>query len=129
MHTFKVIVTLFVLLSIIFSLSIFANYTLNTTSKELVQDLQKIEAYTIDSDWENAEIIINELNAKWSNIQWTWSLLIDHFEVDNINIALAKTIQMIKFKDQSSALQEIASLLQCIKHVPEMGKFNIQNIF
>lgn len=129
MQTIKVAIVLLILICIIFGMGIFANHTLKTTAKTLEQDVDAIETYTVNADWKNAETKLNELNEKWNGIQVTWSILIDHFEIDNINSALAKATQMIKFEDQSAALQEIASLQQSIKHIPEKEKFNIQNIF
>ena len=58
-----------------------------------------------------------------------WAILIDHTEIDNIDMALAKIEQYIKTGEKGLALGELSSLELLIRHIPDKEKLSLENIF
>lgn len=128
MHTFKVSVIITVLLCIILVTGIIAYKTLSTTAEKMENHIVKIERSTTAQDWETAEKQISVAKNDWKDIEKVWSVLVDHFEIDNIDNTLSKIAKYIETKNVSMALAETATLRRYIKHIPEKEAFTLKNI-
>ena len=128
-HTFKVFLSVFILAAMIFGISLISQSILFRTSSLLEKDLSRVEDSTVSNDWDNAEASLKKVREKWSGIKKTWAMLIDHMEIDNIDITLTRVEQYILCKDTSSALAEAAALMKYIRHIPRKEALNIENIF
>lgn len=129
MQIIRVIIVLIILIAIITSIGFLSYSHLESSSEELVKDIETVENHIFSEDWKKAELKLDEFNNKWSEISKYWAILTDHFEIDNINATISKMSILIKAEDKSSALSETASLQQYIKHIPERESFVLKNIF
>ena len=59
----------------------------------------------------------------------TWSTLIDHEEIDNIDMTFARLKAFLEAEDTSSALSEATMLIKSITHIPEREKLSLDNLF
>ncbi len=128
-HTFKVILSIVILAALILGISAVSQRILTVTASDLEKELSRVEDSTVSNDWAAAENSLKDVNEKWSGIKNTWAVLIDHMEIDNIDITLTRVEKYILCKDTSSALAEASALMKYIKHIPLKESLNIENIF
>ena len=128
-HTIKVISSLILLTAFIMGLSIFTQWILNRDSLRLEQSIEAIEQSAKIEDWDQAEICVENVNTLWSNVKGTWSSLIDHQEIDNIDVTLSRLEVLVQVKDVSSSLSEAAALRKYIGHIPAKEKLDFENLF
>ena len=108
--------------------SIASIYYVNNEAEALHKQLNEIEQNIEDENWEKAYALFNSFNEKWTKIDHKWSMIIDHYEIDFINMNLGELEAFIKTKDKSSALAKMNSLQLLVKHIPEKEAPSLKNI-
>lgn len=129
MKNTKILVTIAVIVALILGASLFERRLLNNDAQNLEAKIINVENSTKKEDWEMAETNLSSVLDEWPKVENKWSVLLDHAEIDNIEDALIKVDAYIKAKDASSALAELASLKNFIKHIPKKEAFSIKNVF
>lgn len=104
-------------------------YALNCESQRLNDSLSILEKDIENQNWDAAEKKLKEFHGRWDKISSFWAMLIDHYEIDNIELVLSHLISYVKSQDKNEALSEMSSLKTLIKHIPEKESFNLQNVF
>lgn len=127
-HTLKIIIFIFAIIAIITVSGLITHKALYSSSVDLENKLTSIENYTLSSDWVNADKTLKKVSEKWMSVKKTWSVLIDHQEIDNIDITLTRMEKFIQCKDTPSALAEAAALIKYVKHIPRKEVPGIENI-
>lgn len=102
---------------------------LESESKRLDNSLSELEKQISGQDWDTAERNFREFHRKWDKISSLWSMLIDHYEIDNIELALSELDSYIKTRNKTEALAQLSSLKALVRHIPEKEAFNLKNIF
>lgn len=121
------IVAFFILIIIIGSY--YTMNTLNSESQKLSVLLDKIEQEVNSKNWEKADSNCQSFNNQWSSISKMWCMLIDHYEIDNVNISLAELKSFIETHDDKEALSRLSVLKLMIHHIPDRESFQFKNIF
>lgn len=103
-------------------------YALNSEAQRLNDSLTALEKDIEMQNWEDALEKIVEFHGKWDKVSSLWSMLIDHYEIDNIELILSQLISYVKSQDKNEALSQMSSLKTLIKHIPAKESFNLQNI-
>lgn len=103
-------------------------YTLDSESKRLDDNLSKLESDIERQNWEDASEKLENFHKKWDRISSFWSMLIDHYEIDSIELALSQLASYVKTRDKSEALSQMSSLRALIKHIPAKEAFSLKNI-
>ncbi|HHW48411.1 MAG TPA: DUF4363 family protein [Clostridiaceae bacterium] len=125
----KIIAIILFLLAVIISSGIFMTNALSKSSKELGKKITEIEKYIQSEDWNKAMETLNSLKKDWEKTKSTWSMLIDHIEVDNIETSLTRVSKYVELRHAAYAMTEISVLKQYIDHIPEKESFTLENIF
>lgn len=129
MHTFKITSVIVVLLGLIIGFGLYSTHTLASSSKEMESKILDIEKSTKSGNWKEAAASLKSLKEDWKATSKTWTVLIDHFEIDNIDTTFSKIEKYIETKNTPLALAEVATARQYINHVPEMESLRLKNIF
>lgn len=124
----KTIIFSVTILLIIMLTSIFIENYLKTSTAQLMRYIETSEDYVNNGDWSKAYKTISELNDKWEKTTDIWALVINHHEIDSIEISLKDTTSYIKSKDKKMALASISSLKHYVGHIPEIEKASLKNI-
>ncbi len=112
------------IITIVFSISY-----LNNICKNLQSINTQIEKSIENNSWDEAyDSSLNFLN-KWDNYSHNISIFVNHAELDNINIELWKLTQYVKCHDKEEALASNHVLKFLLKHIVNMEKVNLENIF
>ena len=122
-----VIYSIIIVLTIVI-LGTFTIRMLNKESENFHNLLTDLERSIYNNKWEEANNIGKKLEKEWDNYKKVWPMLIDHSEIDNVNMLLAELESYVKSSDKTESLSKIASLKVMIKHIPKKESFIIQNI-
>jgi hypothetical protein len=98
-------------------------------SERLAKGIDSIQDGIRSGKWNNAADTLNRIDSDWASIKKTWSALIDHEEIDSIDITLTRLKALLEAKDSSSALSEAAALRRLVTHIPERENPSLENLF
>lgn len=123
-----------VILAIIVIILITASGTLTSrmyyrSSTNLTKMLRNVSEHINSNNWEDAEKEIEEIEKLWGKIEKSWTVLIDHFEIDNIEMSLKKAKKYIEAKNVPLSLGELEGLNFMLEHIATKEKFSLENIF
>lgn len=124
----KIIILVACILLIIIISGALTLYYLNLTADKLEYDVKTACESVSKNQWEDAENQLNTFEHNWEKTKIGWAILLDHFEIDNIDNSFSKSRKYIESKDFSSALAELEALRQYILHIPQKEGFSIENI-
>lgn len=127
--TVKTIYTIIALTLLIIGISFFSQRKLVKDSALLGQSIEKIEKSVESESWDTAKSILKQINDDWMAVKGIWAALVDHEEIDNINITLFRLETLIKTEDVSASLSEAAALKKYVSHIPDKEKLSIENVF
>lgn len=102
---------------------------LNSESQRLSSNLEELEQHIEKQNWNEASKKLQEFREKWDKVSTLWTMLIDHYEIDNIELILSRLVSYAKNHDKVEALSEMSSLKTLIKHIPDKESFSLKNIF
>lgn len=128
LHTAKILLFMAVIIALILSSSIFTNRLLSNHAQSLEEKIIKVETNTREQKWEAAQTELTAIEKEWPKVENTWTVLLDHSEIDNIDESLSKVSEYVKAKSTPLALAELATLKRYVKHIPEKESFNLKNI-
>lgn len=114
---------------VIIFIAVFTNFYLESSANTIVSNLDNIEKFSKANDWNNALKELSLLDKDWDKTQSIWAILIEHQEIDNIDISLKKVEKYVETKNLSNVLAEIAATRLLINHIPQTFSPNIVNIF
>ena len=127
-YTLTNLVMIAVLLLCILGSGMLSQFLLARDSRKLKTTIDEMLISMESEDWQKAESEIEKLSTEWHSVMKLWSALIDHHEIDNIDVTLSKLKSLIQSKDKSTALSEATVLRKFIVHIPEKEKLSISNI-
>jgi hypothetical protein len=120
-----------IVLSLVFILGV-GFWTLNQVSHSayiLLSQSQRIEENINKHLWDASKESLNNLKSTWKKAKAIWTILLNHTEIDNIDLAIVRIEQFINARETGLALAEISSLKLLFKHIPEKEKLTLENIF
>jgi predicted PurR-regulated permease PerM len=104
-------------------------HALNSESQRLDASLSSLEEDIRNQNWDSALEKLDEFHSKWDKISSLWSMLVDHYEIDNIELLLSQLASFVKNKNKNDALSCVSSLKTLIKHIPDKESLSLKNIF
>lgn len=123
----------YMILSILFLIviiggSVSSIYYISGQSDSLQKQLTELEKYIDEENWAQAAEQFKDFKKQWVGIDHIWSMLIDHYEIDYINMYLGELEAYIKTEDRTNALAKISSLQLLVRHIPEKEYPSWKNI-
>ncbi len=97
-------------------------------SDAIVSFIDSIESEVKLMQLARAAVIMEDLKSVWTSNENKWAMLIDHFEIDNIDTSLLRAEQYIRQEETGLAIAELAALRQYFRHIPEKESFLLKNI-
>lgn len=124
----RLLTTLAITLIIIISLGLWTNSSLQSSTKELTRNIDRISAAIEDKRWDTAQQQTKELAGTWQEKARWWPIFLDHQEIDNIDFSLARVEKYVASQNNPLAQGQLAELRLMIKHIPEKESVNMKNI-
>jgi len=125
----RILVYVLLLTICVISFSIFMQRLLYADAEELTKSIEKMEEHAWANNWKEAGYELDRTMENWSGTKKTWSALIDHQEIDNIDVTLSRLQVLIRGKESADALSEAAVLKKYVSHIPDTEKLTWKNIF
>ncbi|MGI6705733.1 MAG: DUF4363 family protein [Clostridia bacterium] len=124
----KIIISMLIAVAILIGLSLWTENYLQNTTNEMVGQLHSIERSIKENNWNTAEKELGNLKKSWKSSKNLWGILLDHQEIDQIDMALSRVNEMILLKDPVNLLPEMAALKLLVMHIPIKESFRLENI-
>jgi polyisoprenoid-binding protein YceI len=122
------------LLLIILPLSLFL-FLVSAAQRHLKQDayalythLEAVHAAAEQKDWSLAQTAMESAQDQWQPSKERWKAIMDHMEVDRIEMSFTRVKAWITLEQQKDCLNELAALMQMLRHVPEKERLTLSNI-
>lgn len=128
-YTAKILVLISILLVLIVAAGIFSQRLLKKDSENMTAAIDVTVKCTQSDNWNGAQASINEVQRIWSKVKGSWSALIDHQEIDNIDVTLRELDASVKSKELPESLLQSAALKTYIGHIPEREMLKLENLF
>ncbi|KKC30405.1 hypothetical protein CDSM653_00495 [Caldanaerobacter subterraneus subsp. pacificus DSM 12653] len=117
------------LLVFIFFLDFASIKYLDSTSQKIDSLLSKVEDHIKSGDWEKAKDWVEKAESEWKKIDRKWALLVEHREIDEIEINMEKLKSFVESKNRDQSMAQLKTVKMLLKYVPENEKPTFENIF
>ena len=71
---------------------------------------------------------LNTTQQQWIKTQTRWTILLDHQEIDAIDISLKRLEKYVQTHNLSLSLAEISTVKQLVEQISNTEKFTLSNI-
>lgn len=105
------------------------NDYLNQTTYTIVEKVNNVEDQILEKNWNDANQEIERVKTEWDETKKLWSILLDHQEIDSIDLSLQRVEQYIKQNETALSLGEISVLRLLFNHIADTERISLQNIF
>jgi len=122
-----IIIILLIVITIVGSWYFVFNW-LQGNANDLKSTLDDIQDSIESNNWDEANYYFQNLNDKWIKLREFWTILLDHHEIDNIDLAMSKAKKYIEDNSKALALGEIEVLSSLVNIVVESESFTLSNI-
>lgn len=102
---------------------------LANSAEALARELERVEEALAREDWAEAESGLTAVEEEWRRTRPKWAVLIDHNEMEKIDLSLVKLKSAIACREYSDAAAEEAALMFYLRHAPDTEKPGWENIF
>lgn len=116
-------------LFLIFFVSFVSSNFLLSSAKDVNSSLDSLERIVRGNNWKDTSNSLTSVDNKWKQIKNKWAVLLDHQEIDNIEISLSRMNEFVRAKNLSQSLAEISALKLLIEHIPDKEALSLKNIF
>jgi len=127
-HIFKVVIALSLIIILIFSWGYYCSKLLKTTSSGLDATAASLEDLVKSNKWEEADKKLSDIQKSWDKTEPKWAIMIDHFEIDNIDNSMVRMSKFVEEKSPDDALAELGALRKFIQHIPLKNALTIKNV-
>lgn len=100
----------------------------NNSSEQISIKIEDVCDSINSGKWDEARKQISDIEKTWEKTEKTWDMLVDHFEIDNIEMSLKKSKQYIETKDAALSLGELETLKFMVEHIYKKEAFELGNI-
>lgn len=125
----KSVLIILITLGLILGAGYFTISEVSGTAKVLMSHCIHIRSGIEKDHWEEAQTQLKEFNNLWKDAKSIWTVLINHKEIDTIDITLVRIEEYLKTKEKGLALGEVSVLEYLIKHIPSQERVTLENIF
>lgn len=102
---------------------------MHKSADSLVQILDRVEEFIQVENWDVAQQEMAQMEKEWEGTKKWWSILIDHQEIDNIDISLKRVEKFVAGENSILGLGELSALRLLVAHISDTVKLSIRNIF
>lgn len=124
----RLLVSLAIILAAIIGLSFWTSYSLQASTEEVTQKIDRVMVEIQNEQWETAVKQTNDLEKSWTKAAKWWPIFLDHQEIDNIEFSLSKAKEYVFSHNAALSRGQLSELRLMLKHIPEKEAFNLENI-
>jgi hypothetical protein len=125
----KVFVGIMLFFLLFFALGWYTEVMITNQAAAILDQLEMLATYVKTTEMDVIEDQIEIIDHLWVKARNYWVLLIDHHDLDQFEVALARTKAFLDNNAPVFALSEIAALKQIIYRIPDELDLTWENIF
>jgi len=125
----RALISSILILAIFLFGTLYINNNVTEDSQAIIKQINRLEDNINKGAWTQAQGSLKELKENWESTRRFWELFLEHYEMDAIDITLAKADSYVKNKDSNLSLAEISQLKLLIDHIAQKDKLKLRNIF
>ncbi|NLY88702.1 MAG: DUF4363 family protein [Firmicutes bacterium] len=124
----KVFIGIVIFFFLLLGMGFYMETVIGRQSEDLLQALDRLELEVLKNDFAALEEQIKKLNQLWTATRKVWVLLIDHRELDEFELSLARAKSYLDNQVYIFALTEIVQMKQIINQIPDKQRLSLENI-
>jgi len=124
----RTLTTIFTIVVLLLGGSFTSYRYIQSTAQTLGSQLATVEQSISTQVWAAAQKELNTTQQHWDKSKPWWSILLDHQEIDKIDISLKRLDKYIVTQNVPLSLGEVGALEQLIEHIADTEKLNLRNI-
>ncbi|WP_242966858.1 DUF4363 family protein [Desulfosporosinus sp. FKA] len=98
------------------------------TTQSLDSQISTVEQSISGQQWAMAQNKLKETQQRWDKSKIWWTILLDHQEIDKIDLSLSRLDKYLVTQNLPLSLGEVSTLELLISHISETEKFTLENI-
>jgi hypothetical protein len=104
------------------------NGYLARSAAQLEEKLALMQELVGTDDWDAAQQVFAQFSQRWEDVQRHWAILINHQEIDELQLLFGRIEQYIIAENRALALAELEAARLLVRHIPEKENVNLTNI-
>ncbi|MDR0931384.1 MAG: DUF4363 family protein [Clostridiales bacterium] len=121
------IIAIILLLVVVATLITTDLFLANSTDRNS-RDLQEVYDAVEREDWDAATELIHKAHENWDEDNFLYSILIDHLELDNIELRYLPATEFIEQHVKGDSLAECSNIIFLMNHLHDKTTFCLENI-
>ncbi|NLW56682.1 MAG: DUF4363 family protein [Firmicutes bacterium] len=119
-----------VILTLVFlGLGWYSEILIAQQAETILSELENLASSVKDGKTAEIDQHLERINHFWLTSRRIWVLLIDHHDLDDFELYLARTKSHLANNAHILALAGIAEMKQTINRIPDQLRLNLENIF
>lgn len=121
-----------VVLIVVFLIGVGGVYSqryLHQSATTLATELREVKILAEQEEWGAASELFEKFMSRWNKVHRIWAMFIDHIELDNIDMRLARGKEFIRAQDIVNVSAEFGEAIKLLEHIPERESLTLHNIF
>ena len=125
----KMLIGITALLLITIATLYYASVYIERQALQIDSTLNLLQKSVEQRDWSKAEVYLPGLYEQWQSAKATWSIFLDHTEIDSLDTSMHRVLKLVQLHDKIFALTEIDVTRGIVRHIPEIEKVDFKTIF
>lgn len=124
----RTLITIVIIVILLLGGSLTSYQYIQNSTQALVVPLETVERSISTKKWTVAQKELNTIRLRWDEDKAWWTVILDHQDIDTIDISIMRLEKYIEAQDVSLSLGEVAALELLVDHISDTAKLNLQNI-
>lgn len=124
----RTLITIFSIVVILLGGSFSSYQYIKTSTHALAVPLETIEQSISAQKWAVAQKELNAAQQRWDKDKTWWTVILDHQEIDTIDISIKRLDKYIEAQNVPLSLGEVSVLKLLVDHIADTANFNLRNI-
>jgi len=125
----KLLTGIIILLVLMVAFSTGIYYQNINISNDFIKALNNLQEVIENEDWDQASYRVEELMDCWNRADTWWTPLMDHQEIDMLNLAVIRVSKLAQMEKREESLIEIATARTMVENIQELQQPVLKNIF
>lgn len=102
---------------------------LDTLTEGMAQSLEQAQVRAEAGDWSAGQTLTGEAMARWERSSGYLHVVLRHSEADDISAGFQEVRQLLQWQEEAEYTSANARLIQEIRLLADMERFNLRNLF
>ncbi|RQD71664.1 MAG: DUF4363 family protein [Tindallia sp. MSAO_Bac2] len=125
----KMLAGIIILLILMVAFSTGVYYQNINISNDFIKALNDLQEVIEDEDWEKVSFQVEELMDCWNRADIWWTPLMDHQEIDMLNLSVIRVSKLAQMEKKEESLVEITIARVMVENIQELQQPVLRNIF